>query len=351
MKILCCFGQGEPEFSSARGIVHGLKMQGHDVLTCGPSYWGRGGDADISLPDKPFPETYEYEEVLEQVSGRVDLVLQLEPHFFLVGPKPLEIVSAYYFTDPHRGGVMWYKMAILGKFDHIFVGQKYFLPLFEDLPIRVHSLPVGFDERRFSPSVIGSQVTQISFVGQTGLANMEYPFEDDCGRYATTTPNLPVPDRYAFGFPHPGFDYAERGEVLYRLCRDFKVRIYESVWETPYYMQAIQKGAIGFNRSLLNDIGIRCFETLAAGRILVCDEVPYLDELLVDGKHCATYRTYYRPFFENYSLEYHKVYHLIKYYLDHDKEREAIAKQGQEHVWANHTWRCRAQELLGIVFG
>lgn len=366
MRILCCFGQGEPEFASARGIVHGLKALGHEVITVGPGYWGRP-PGDIALPDKPFPETYDYETVLSQVSGKVDLVLQLEPHFFFVGPKPPEVISAYYFTDPHRGGEMWHKMAIGGRFDHVFVGQTLFVPLFLDLPAKVHYLPIGFDERRFPPQPEAEKVwyenpvCEIVFVGQTGLAKMECPYRDDAGCYATITPEIYGVSRYVFSM-HPGFDYAERGELLFRLCRDFKVRIYDNVWDTPQYMLALQKGAIGFNCSLLNDLSIRCLEIAAAGRLLITDEVED-----ITGGHvlslnrtpytcptpdlfCITYQLRYKPFFPNFDLDYKEIHRTVRYWLEHDEERKELAALAKEHVWTRHTWRHRAQSILEMVF-
>lgn len=352
MKVLCCFGQGEPEFSSARGIVHGLKMLGHDVLACGPPYWDRGHDADIVFDDRDFPESYSYSEVLERAPWQPDLILQCEPHFYFHGPKPSEITSAYYFTDPHRGGAMWHKMAIQGDFDHVFVGQKYFLTLFLDLPSKVHYLPIGFDERRFpqvdeywqeDPNV------EVVFIGQTGLADMEYPYEDRIGWYAPRTPKIHDHKKFAFGF-HPGFDYAERGELLFRLCRDFDVRFYNNVWDTPNYFRALRTGAIGFNRSLLKDVSIRCLEILRSGRLLITDHVPHQEELFQDSIHCRTYNTWYKPFFENYTLEYKMVYDHIKFYLNHDDLREEIADQGRRCAENFHTWTARAKTMLKIIF-
>jgi spore maturation protein CgeB len=37
---------------------------------------------------------------------------------------------------------------------------------------------------------------------------------------------------------------------------------------------------------------------------------------------------------------------LGQYYLDHDEEREAIARQGRAEVLAHHTWDRRVAELF-----
>ena len=40
---------------------------------------------------------------------------------------------------------------------------------------------------------------------------------------------------------------------------------------------------------------------------------------------------------------------VIEFYLDHDKEREAIAKAGQQRTLSEHTYHNRMQELVEIV--
>ena len=40
---------------------------------------------------------------------------------------------------------------------------------------------------------------------------------------------------------------------------------------------------------------------------------------------------------------------LVEYYLEHDKEREQIAKTGQEFVISKHTYIHRAKEILKYV--
>lgn len=357
-RLIIATGMGEPEFSSNRGLIHAFKALGHEVITAGPGYWGRP-PGDIALPDMPFPETYGYEEVLSRVSGKVDLVLQIEPHFYLRGPKPSDIISAYLFTDPHRGGAMWYRMAEQGEFNHVFVGQKFFWPLFTDLDCdAVHYLPVGFDERRFPPDDPYwhyAPECDIVFVGQTGLANMTFPNKDEVGQFATTTPRISGHEKFAFGF-HPGYDYAERGELLYRLCRDFDVRIYSEVWDTPDYFRALRKGVIGFNCSLLHDLSIRCLEVAAAGRLLITDQVDDIPDVFATERpsprqqSCVTYDLHYKPFFENFNLSYKEVCRYIKYWLSHTRERENLVALAKDCVWGRHTWRHRANQILSVIF-
>jgi spore maturation protein CgeB len=79
------------------------------------------------------------------------------------------------------------------------------------------------------------------------------------------------------------------------------------------------------------------FETTGVGALLVIDHAKDLPILFEPGKELVAYRT------PNECAE------LIEYYLEHDKEREAIAKAGQQRTLKEHTFYHRMQELLEIV--
>lgn len=350
-RLLVCTGGGEPPYSSNQGVIDGLRSLGHEVVSIGPRYWDRCL-CDIEVPDSKFPEYYSYEEILTLAPWQPDLIVQCEPHFYLSGKKPPEIISCNLVLDPHRGAVAFRRLAEEGSFNVVFCMQKYFMPLFQDIRgARTEFLAQAFNQVRFEPDRDGPIVCDIAMVGQTGIANMEYPHEDETGKFAIRPPiNLPT-DHTRFTFwQHFGFDYAERAEILIRLCKDFNVRIYGGVYDERYQL-ALQRGAMSVHRSLLNDVTIRCFETMAANRLLICDDIPYQEELFQDGIHCRTYRTYgFKPFFENFTAEYNQIYKLVKYHLDHQREMEAISREGHRLAWEKHSWRSRAQELLNVVF-
>lgn len=344
MKIALLTGCGEPAFSSNQGLIHAFRVLGHEVIVLGPRYWERFL-GDVELPDKKHPELYSYSEVLEKLPWNPNVIGCLEPHGFLTGPKPPELKSFFFLTDPHAAGHTYHKIAEEGNFNVVFCGQPYFTPLFLDIPnTRAVTLPCGFDERRFPVEDVGS-ACDISLVGFTGIANMEYPYEDGRGKYATHPPqNLPQDYRRYASHPTPSYDYAERAEILIRLCNDFDVRMYQT-WKTPQFQCAIQSGEIGFNCSLLNDVGIRCFETLAAGRLLLTDEVPTLHETL-GGHGYVTYRKRFRPFYQNFDLDYQEIYQSARWWLGHDNAREEEAKLGKDRAWKHYSWTVRAKSLI-----
>lgn len=347
--LIIATGMGEPEFSSNKGLIHAFKILGHNVITAGPPYWDRGYDTDILLEDKPHVEYYLYKEILDRAPWQPDLILNIEPHCFLSGPKPPEIISAFYATDQHRAGELYYRIASQGSFNYIFIGQPYFAPLYRDIPkTMVDILPPGFDERRFMRRLNTAPKVDITFIGQTGIAWLEFTEEDEIGRYATKPPaNLPTDiRRYAFS-GHPGFDYCERAEILIRLCRDFNIRIYDQVWEPLKFQKAIQRGIIGFNRSLLHDISIRAFEVIAGRRMLITDDPN--GWFFENYFHCMTYQNYFKPFFPNFNLDYKNIHDRVKLALDNVPVRESIEEHDFNLVWEKHSWRHRAEQLLSIV--
>ena len=58
-----------------------------------------------------------------------------------------------------------------------------------------------------------------------------------------------------------------------------------------------------------------------------------------DGKHLVIYR------------DMNDLRNKIKYYLKHEKEREAIAKNGMEFTRENHNNNIRVKEMLGFIEG
>lgn len=97
------------------------------------------------------------------------------------------------------------------------------------------------------------------------------------------------------------------------------------------------RARIGFNYAIANDVNMRVFEVLAAGTLLLTNQLPHndLERLgLVDGQHLVLYRS---P---------EELFALIDHYLTHPTERCRIAEVGQRLVQAQHTYRHRAVDLL-----
>ena len=150
-------------------------------------------------------------------------------------------------------------------------------------------------------------------------------------------PNTPVAiKKYDVGFV--GFvTFEKRALALDRMFKEFPnfwfgQKLFEEAAEI------YRKSRIIFSSAAVDDIQMRTFEGTATGSFLLTEWVPHLDELFEDGKHLVTYKT----------LD--EAVEKAKYYLEHESERETIAKAGMEHTLANHTYEVRAKKILSIVF-
>jgi spore maturation protein CgeB len=81
----------------------------------------------------------------------------------------------------------------------------------------------------------------------------------------------------------------------------------------------------------------RLFEATGVGTLLVTDWKKNLREMFEPGKEVVAYRT---P---------EECVEMIRYYLEHENERQAIARAGQQRTLRDHTCRNRMEELVSIV--
>jgi spore maturation protein CgeB len=82
---------------------------------------------------------------------------------------------------------------------------------------------------------------------------------------------------------------------------------------------------------------IRMFEATGCGSLLLTEDAPNIRELFEPGREIVTYGS------DAEAAE------KIDHYVSKDREREAIAKAGQERTLARHTTGIRAEEFLSIV--
>ena len=92
---------------------------------------------------------------------------------------------------------------------------------------------------------------------------------------------------------------------------------------------------IGIAESYANNM--RLFEATGVGTLLITDWKVNLHEMFEPGKEVIAYRT---P---------DECAELIEYYLEHEDEREAIARAGQARTLREHTYAHRMEELVAIV--
>ena len=87
-------------------------------------------------------------------------------------------------------------------------------------------------------------------------------------------------------------------------------------------------------RSIKSGIPLRAFDIMGAGGFLLTDHQADLLDLFVPGEDLVYY--------ENKEDLLQKV----GYYLEHEEERKAIARNGHDKVATKHTYRHRVQEML-----
>jgi spore maturation protein CgeB len=153
-------------------------------------------------------------------------------------------------------------------------------------------------------------------------------------------------------------DHASRQHWLEYLCQRIPVQVWApstnglragssvirchrgSVWGIEMY-EIFHKSCITLNHHI--DVAdeyagnARLFEATGVGTLLVTDWKKNLHEMYEPGQEVVAYR----------SAE--ECAELVQYYLEHDEEREAIARAGQQRTLRDHTYYQRMLEFSEIV--
>lgn len=102
----------------------------------------------------------------------------------------------------------------------------------------------------------------------------------------------------------------------------------------------LAKGHINFQCSQFGEVTRRVFEGMAVGNMMLTDrlsEKTHINDLFIEDKDIVYYS----------SID--ECIDKIKYYMNNDKERLAIAKSGHDKVIANHSITARVDEWEKIV--
>lgn len=189
-------------------------------------------------------------------------------------------------------------------YDHTFVAQREFVPHLRDVgSSNVSWLPLACDPQVHRP--LTTPITaDLALVGSTNA-----------------------------------LVHNTRAHLLKALRKHFSVHVTQAAYGDDY-CRAYACAKIAFNKSGVNELNMRVFETLAMGRLLLTDHLPEdagLQELFQDGHHLVTY------------TDEADLLDKAAYYLDHDKERETIAWAGQDEVLQKHTYQHRVNKIIETV--
>jgi spore maturation protein CgeB len=155
---------------------------------------------------------------------------------------------------------------------------------------------------------------------------------------------------YLLGREH---SWQERIDVIQQLEERFRVAVYgNNEWQAQvrsYVGHAdhfaempgiFQRSKINLNiiRSFVESgLPMRVFDVLSCGGFLVSNDKDDLHKLFTDGKDLVIYR------------DTQDLIEICGYYLEHDEERRAIARQGRATLAQNHTFGQRMSDMLSTV--
>jgi spore maturation protein CgeB len=146
--------------------------------------------------------------------------------------------------------------------------------------------------------------------------------------------------------------YSRRITALETL-RDFDLGIW-SVHDVPASLKAQARGgALGEDmlevlsaaRITINTHGdfmryggnMRLFEAAGVGVLQITDDLPGVHRWFTENENIVIYK------------DHDDLCAKVRYYLDHDTEREALVQRAREHVYARHTYDHRAQRLEALL--
>jgi hypothetical protein len=207
-------------------------------------------------------------------------------------------------------------------YDLVISSLPNFVEYFRSLGLASEYHRLGFEPRVLEHLRPGERTTPVTFVGSVSpwhksrLALLEHL----CSRFdiqiwgtgaEVLAPGSPIRRRYM------GHAW---GIEMYEVLRDSKITINQHIDVSGPYAN-----------------NMRLYEATGVGTLLVTDHKQNLADLFAPGEEVAAYRT---P---------EECAELVSYYLEHDEERERIARAGQERTLRDHTYQRRMQELVEIV--
>jgi hypothetical protein len=228
-------------------------------------------------------------------------LLAVDPFVTPLGSlKGVACPTIAYAIDAHQQ--LAPRLAYARYFDHVFVAQADYVPEFTALPHpSAHVLPLGCDpDVHFVPGL--ARTIDVGFVGKLG---------------------------------QPGTD---RHKTLSQVLSAFPTNDWHRHYTPREMGDVYSRSKIVFNKSINGDLNMRFFEALAAGALLVTDQIRNgLDQMGTEGVHFVTYN----------GID--EAIDKIRHYLSHETERAAIAAAGQALAFSRHTYGHRLAEMLEIA--
>ncbi len=271
-------------------LSEALKLLGHRVV-----------HAETFLP--PGAREVDLSAVLAQLpaADRPDLLLVVErlgPRRLPLNLENIKLPRAFYALDPHLN--LYWHQKYASAFDCVFTTQQSSMSAFRGKGRPVFWLPWAVDLGAvFDHSLPRSD--DIAFVGRLDQRR-------------------------------------KRRLILQALKSRFPVRVWGDRQDNKVSHQEMgriySQARLVVNEAIQGEVNLRFFEALAAGALLLTEDVgPNLQGLLTPGEDLITYGP-------------QDLLEKAAYYLSHEEERRAIAQRGRERVCAQHHTLARARQFL-----
>jgi spore maturation protein CgeB len=324
-------------------VTLSLQLLGQRVRTIDVSCFDNGyGQLSNFVKDKlrrtPVENMY-YEMVsqivLESVTEKpVDILfcMALAP----ISPRVLNelrargVITVLWFVEDYQRFTYWQQVA--AHFDYVFCIQKdkCISAIRQAGAKEVHYMPVACEQNVHAPLVLSEADkakwgSDLSFMG-AGYHNRQQMFASlvdfNLKIWGTEWPDCKPFDRMV----------QDGGQ---RLAPSDYVKIFNSSKINLNLHSSNEKDGVDPFGDFVNP---RTFELASAGAFQLVDNRSLLPELFDVGKELIT--------FENANDLKEK----ISYYLNHDQERQEIAKRSRARVLREHTYQHRVRDMLSIIY-
>lgn len=216
--------------------------------------------------------------------------------------------TIYVCSDAHLGPKYRYEKA--REFDYVFFNQKRFV---EESGVKSHFLPHAVYPKAY-PHFDIIKKYDVAFIGHIQDEKHDRGFS-----------RIDLLDRMYREFPN--FYFGTRSPL----------KPGANMFEDAAKKFCMSK--VVFNISIKDDVNMRVFETMATGSFLLTNYLPTFKDVFGDyeGKLFVTYKT----------LD--EAVEKARYYIEHDEERERIAKAGQDEVLKQHTYAERIKTIMDVI--
>lgn len=212
--------------------------------------------------------------------------------------------------------------AYLKGYDLILTSFPHFVPRLRAMGVAAEYFRIGFDTRVLELLGEVEQDIDASFVG--GISRHH-------GKA------LPMLEYLARSTPIEFFGY---GAGSLSRSSPIVARHHGEVWGLDMY-RALARSRVTLNRHINvaenNANNMRLYEATGVGALLITDRKDNLGELFEVGKEVVAYSS---P---------EEAAELIRYYIAHPEEAQAIARAGQARTLRDHTYQRRMEELVPVL--